>query len=83
MTEGRRVSSVVGVRLHEMQPLRFYRPGERELDVGDWALVDTDDGPRRGRVAIAPGQVSFSELTGPLDAILGKLDEDEAMDADA
>ena len=77
MTEGGRVSRVVGVRLNEMQPLVYFRPGEQELEVGDWVLVDTEQGPRRGRVVIAPGQVSFSMLTGELDTVLGKLDEDE------
>lgn len=77
MTEGRRTSGVVGVRLNEMQPLLYFRPGAQELEVGDWVLVDTEEGPRRGRVAIAPGQVSFSMLTGELDTILGKLDEEE------
>ena len=77
MTEGGRVSRVVGVRLNEMQPLVYFRPGEQELEVGDWVLVDTEQGPRRGRVVIAPGQVSFSMLTGEIDTVLGKLDEDE------
>ena len=75
MTEDSRISRVVGVRLNEMQPLRFFRPGEQDLEVGDWVLVDTEDGPRRGRVFIAPGQVAFSALTGPIETILGKLDE--------
>ncbi len=77
MTEGGRISRVVGVRLNEMQPLVYFRPGEQELEVGDWVLVDTDQGPRRGRVVIAPGQVSFSMLAGELDTVLGKLDEEE------
>ncbi len=81
MTGGGRISTVVGVRLNEMQPLLYYRPGEQELEVGDWVLVDTEDGPRRGRVAIAPGQVSFSMLTGELDTILGKLDQEEDSQA--
>ena len=75
MTEGRPISRVVGVRLSEMQPLRFFRPGEQELEVGDWVLVDTEEGPRRGRVVIAPGQVAFSALTGPVDTILERLVE--------
>ena len=76
MTEGERISRVVGVRLNEMQPLLFFRPGEnRSWRLGDWVLVDTEDGPRRGRVVIAPGQVAFSAVTGPVETILGKLDE--------
>ena len=75
MTEDSRISRVVGVRLNEMQPLRFFRPGEQDVEVGDWVLVDTEDGPRRGRVVIAPAQVAFSALTGPIETILGKLDE--------
>ena len=75
MRESERISRVVGVRLNEMQPLRFFRPGEQDLEVGDWVLVDTEDGPRRGRVVIAPAQVAFSALTGPIETILGKLDE--------
>ena len=81
MTEDSRISRVVGVRLNEMQPLRFFRPGEQDLEVGDWVLVDTEDGPRRGRVVIAPGQVAFSAVTGPVETILGKLDEEEDIDA--
>lgn len=77
MTDGGRISRVAGVRLNEMQPLRYFRPGEQELEVGDWVLVDTQQGPRRGRVVIAPAQVSFSMLTGELDTVLGRLDEDE------
>ena len=81
MTEGSRISRVVGVRLDEMQPLVYFRPGEQELEVGDWVLVETDQGPRRGRVVIAPGQVAFSMLTGELDTVLGKLDEEEESPA--
>ena len=80
MTEGRRISRVVGVRLNEMQPLRFFRPGEQDLEVGDWVLVDTEDGPRRGRVVISPRQVAFSALTGPVETILGRLEEDGATE---
>jgi len=38
--------------------------------------VETDCGARQGRVAIAPGQVLHSDLRGPLDRVLGKVDED-------
>ena len=49
--------------------------GELVLSVGDTVSVETECGPRQGRVAISPGQVLHSDLRGPLGRVLGKIDQ--------
>ena len=41
--------------------------------VGDWVLVETGGRPMEGLVAIAPAQVLYSEVRGPLEPVLGKV----------
>ena len=38
--------------------------------------METEDGPREGRVAIAPGQVAHSDLKGPLSPALKRIEPD-------
>ena len=47
--------------------------------VGDRVVVETEGGPVEGVVVIAPRQVLYSELRGPLDPVLRKLDADEGQ----
>ncbi len=44
-----------------------------DLAVGDWVLVETGGRPMEGLVAIAPAQVLYSEVRGPLEPVLGKV----------
>ena len=80
MTEGQQVTIVVGVRFRPLGPLQFYAPGNVDLEPGDRVLVDTESGTREGLVAIAPAQVLYSELRGPLRVVLEKLQGGEAKD---
>ncbi len=73
MIERQRVTHLVGVRFKTSGPVRYFDPGDAELDVGDLVVVATADGEKEGRVVIAPGQVLYSELRGPLDPVIRKL----------
>jgi len=73
VTEGQRTAKVVGIRFRPLEPVQYFSPGDVDLDVGDRVLVETDIGPREGRVAIAPAQVLYSEIRGPLEPVLGKV----------
>ena len=55
--------------------VRYFDPGEQDLDIDDRVLVETESGPREAVVAIAPRQVLFSELSGPLAPVLDKVDD--------
>ena len=64
-----------GVRFGRSGPVHYFDPGEFELSVGDRVLVETEDGQKEAGVVIAPHQVLYSDLRGPLDPILRRLDE--------
>ena len=77
MTEFKRVADVAGVRFTPTGRVEYFAPGDEELAVGDRVVVETDRGPQEGVVVIAPGQVLYSELRGPLPPVLRKLDAGE------
>jgi cell fate regulator YaaT (PSP1 superfamily) len=64
---------LVGIRLRPLDPVQYFSPGDEDLAVGDRVLVETEIGPREGLVAIAPAQVLYSEVRGPLVPVLGKV----------
>ncbi len=63
---------VVGVRFARAGKVEYFDPSGLELSAGDEVLVETEDGPRAGRVVIAPAQVVHSDLRGPLEPVLSK-----------
>ena len=63
----------MGIRFHPLETVQYFSPGDEDLAVGDRVLVQTDSGPKEGQVAIAPAQVLYSEVRGPLDPVLGKV----------
>ena len=64
------MAQVVGVRFGRSGRVHYFDPAGHELAVGDLVVVETDEGPREGRVVIAPGQVLRSDLRGPLSPVL-------------
>ena len=72
-----RTARIVGVRLSPTGPVRYFDPGDTDPAVGDRVVVDDDDGPQEGVVAIAPDQVLYSELRGQPAPVLRKLDSSE------
>ena len=64
------MTSLVGVRFRPSGKIRYFEHGGYDLKVGDKVLVETDDGEREGRVVVAPSQIIFSDLRGPLNSVL-------------
>ena len=73
LNERKGTVNIVGVRFTSASLVKYFDPGEQDLDVDDHIVVEAEDGPREGVVAIAPRQVLFSELRGPLAPVLHKL----------
>jgi cell fate regulator YaaT (PSP1 superfamily) len=66
---------LTGVRFGRSGPVHYCDAGDLELSVGDRVLVETEDGRKKAAVVIAPQQVLYSDLRGPLDPILRRLGE--------
>ena len=56
----------------------YFDPGDMDLAVGDRVMVEDHDGPREALVVIAPSQVLYSELRGPLPPVLHKIEAVES-----
>ncbi len=65
--------SLVGIRFNISDDVLYFDSGEFDLDVGDEVIVDSDQGPREGFVVIGTRQVLFSELRGPMPAVLQRV----------
>ena len=70
------LTDLTGVRFTPSGKLQYFDAAGIALAAGDRALVETDDGECEGIVAIAPGQVAQSDLRGPLNRVIRKLDSD-------
>ena len=68
--------SIVGVRFKRQGRVEYFDPADLDLAVGDRVVVETPEGPQEGEVVIAPAQVVFSDLRGPMDAVLRKVGEE-------
>ena len=69
------MEGIVGVRFTRGGRVHYCDPVGKELSAGDRVVVETEDGPREGWVVIAPGQVLYSDLRGPMSPVLHKTDE--------
>jgi cell fate regulator YaaT (PSP1 superfamily) len=69
------MSNMVGVRFRPSDKMQYFDSSGIELEAGDRVLVETPEGVREGVIAIAPGQVVFSDLRGPMDAVIQKASD--------
>jgi cell fate regulator YaaT (PSP1 superfamily) len=69
---------VVGVRFRDSGRLYYFRPGQEELDVGDWVVTTSGRGQEAARVVIAPHQVRRSMLQGELGRVVRRLTETDS-----
>ncbi len=69
------MSNMVGIRFRLSDKMQYFDSSGIELEAGDRVLVQTPEGVREGVIAIAPGQVVFSDLRGPMDAVIQKADD--------
>ena len=65
-----RVQSVVGVRFDRGGDVAYFDASGFDLSIGDLVAVETEGGPREGRVVITPSQVVHCDLRGGLDPVL-------------
>ena len=79
LIENRPISLLVGVRFRPNEPVRYFDPGEMDLNVGDSVVVETDGQPREAIVVIAPDQVVYSELRGEMRSVLRKVASNVAV----
>jgi cell fate regulator YaaT (PSP1 superfamily) len=54
--------------------VHFCDPSGFSLAVGDTVIVETENGPRDGRVVMAPDQVAHSDLRGPMDSVIAVVE---------
>ena len=71
--KNRHEEKITGVRFQRYGLVSYFECNGLMLIVGDKVSVDTACGPREGEVIVAPGQVAYSELEGPLRAVLRKI----------
>ena len=69
------LTSMVGVRFRPSDKVQYFDSSGIDLQSGDRVLVQAPEGVREGVIAIAPGQVIFSDLRGPMDVVVQKADE--------
>ena len=67
---------VIGVRFERSGKMFYYDPGDLEVRLLDRVVVETATGPETATVAIAPEQVVYSEVKGPLKPVLHKAEDD-------
>ena len=72
---------LVGVRFGRSGPVCYFDPRGLDLSVGDRVMVETEDGGRAATVVIAPRQVLYSALRGPMQPVIQRLPDDEEAGA--
>lgn len=66
---------VIGVRFREANKIYYFAPaGFKDLEVGDYVVVDTARGEDVGQVVIAPRQVADDKVVGQLKSILRRAE---------
>ena len=65
--------SLVGVRFSISDNVHYFDSGEFDLEVGEQVIVDSEEGHREAFVVIGTRQVLFSELRGPMLAVLKRV----------
>ena len=71
------MSRVVGVRFQRVGEVHYFDPGDLEVNLRDRVVVDTDTGSEIGWVVVAPDQVVYSEVKGPLRPVLKRVPQEE------
>ena len=68
------MNNIVGIRFKRAGKVYYFDPGDIELEVNDYVVVDTSQGLETGRVVIAPRQVMANEMTDPLRPVVRKAE---------
>ena len=68
------MANTAGVRFEPSGRVHYVDAGELDLSPGDVVEVATEDGPTQGRVVFGPDQLLHSDLKGPMDPVLRRVD---------
>ena len=74
-----RAASAIGVRFRRAGRLYYYDPGDADLTVGDYAIVDTPRGLTAARVVMPPTEVNLDDLRGELKPIVRQATDDDLV----
>ena len=66
------MAEIVGVRFKKVGKVYYFNPGDIELEVNDYVVVETARGLELGQVVISPQQVLASDVVEPLKAVVRK-----------
>ena len=64
------MDNLVGVRFKEAGRVYYFTPGELDLEVGEYVVVETQRGLEMGSVVVSPGQVIANEVEEDLKPVL-------------
>lgn len=67
--------TVIGVRFKDSGKTYHFDPRMVQLNVGDWAIVETVRGPELGRIAAAPAELPTEEILGDLRPVLRRASQ--------
>jgi cell fate regulator YaaT (PSP1 superfamily) len=71
------MAEVVGVRFKQAGKIYYFDPGDLNLEVNDYVVVETARGLELGNVVIAPGQVLDSDIENPLKPVIRKAEPED------
>ena len=72
-------ASAIGVRFRRAGRLYYYDPGDADLAVGDYAIVETPRGLTAARVVMPPTEVNLDDLRGELKPIVRQATDDDLI----
>ena len=71
------MAEVVGIRFKQAGKVYYFDPGELNLEVNDFVVVETARGLELGHIVIAPGQVLDSDIENPLKPVVRKAEPED------
>ena len=74
-----RTARPIGVRFRRAGRLYYYDPGDAELAVGDYAIVETPRGLTAARVVMPATEVHLDDLRGELKPIVRQATDDDLV----
>jgi len=69
------MAEIVGIRFKKAGRVYYFDPAGFELNINDYAIVETARGMEMGQVVIAPKQVATEEIEEPLKPVVRKAEE--------
>jgi len=74
-----RATSAIGIRFRRAGRLYYYDPGDADLAVGDYAIVETPRGLTAARVVMPSTKVNLDDLRGELKPIVRQATDDDLV----